>query len=136
MSMRVAVKQMDYEEADERVKEANERADRIEAYIKTQSDTLVDLEEKATKLERKAEIAEMVYEMARGFGGNENLRDKLIDVMYENEQLKTENSKLRKTLNKAYYFMKQFMVDGRNLLESFLESIGHVVEKVREGFRR
>ena len=46
LSMRVVVKQMDYEEADERVKEANERADRIEAYIKTQSDTLVDLEEK------------------------------------------------------------------------------------------
>ena len=34
LSMRVAVKQLDYEEADERVKEANERADRIEAYIK------------------------------------------------------------------------------------------------------
>ena len=48
LSMRVAVKQMDYEEADERLKEANERVDRIEAYIKTQSDTLVDLEEKAT----------------------------------------------------------------------------------------
>ncbi len=54
LSMRVAVKQMDYEEADERLKEANERVDRIEAYIKTQSDTLVDLEEKATKLERKS----------------------------------------------------------------------------------
>lgn len=52
LSMRVAVKQMDYEEADERLKEANERVARIEAYIKTQSDTLVDLEEKATKLER------------------------------------------------------------------------------------
>lgn len=50
LSMRVAVKQMDYDEADERLKEANERVDRIEAYIKTQSDTLVDLEEKATKL--------------------------------------------------------------------------------------
>lgn len=133
LSMRVAVKQMDYEEADERVKEANERADKIEAYIKTQSDTLVDLEEKATKLERKAE---MVYEMARGSGGNEDLRDKLIDVMYENEQLKAENSKLRETLNKAYDFMKQFMVDGRNLLERFLESIGQVVEKVRNGFRK
>lgn len=133
LSMRVAVKQMDYEEADERVKEANERADKIEAYIKTQSDTLVDLEEKATKLERKAE---MVYEMARGSGGNEDLRDKLIDVMYENEQLKAENSKLRETLNKAYDFMKQFVVDGRNLLERFLESIGQVVEKVRNGFRR
>lgn len=136
LSMRVAVKQMDYEEADERVKEANERADRIEAYIKTQSDTLVDLEEKATKLERKAEIAEQVYEMACGSGGNEALREKFIDVMYENEQLKAENSKLRETLNKAYDFMKQFVVDGRNLLERFLESIGQVVEKVREGFRR
>ena len=64
LSMWVAVKKMDYVEVDERVKEANERADRIEAYIKTQSDTLVDLEEKTTKLERKAEIAEMVYDMA------------------------------------------------------------------------
>ena len=136
LSMRVAVKQMNYEEADERVKEANERADRIEAYIKTQSDTLVDLEAKATKLERKAEIAEQVYEMACGFGGNEALREKLIDVMYENEQLKAENSKLRETLNKAYDFMKQFVVDGRNLLERFLESIGHVVEKVRSGLKR
>ena len=136
LSMRVAVKQMDYEEADERVKEANERADRIEAYIKTQSDTLVDLEEKATKLERKAEIAEKVYEMARGSGGNEDLRDKLIDVMYENEQLKAENSKLRDMLNKAYDFMKQFMVDGRNLMERFLESVGAVVEKVKDSFKR
>ncbi len=136
LSMRVAVKQMDYEEADERVKEANKRADKIEAYIKTQSDTLVDLEEKATKLERKAEIAEMVYDMARGSGGNEDLRDKLIDVMYENEQLKAENSKLRQTLNKAYDFMKQFVVDGRNLLERFLESVGTVVEKVRKEFKR
>lgn len=136
LSMRVAVKQMDYEEADERVKEANERADRIEAYIKTQSDTLVDLEEKATKLERKAEIAEQVYEMACGSGGNEALREKLIDVMYENEQLKDENSKLRETLKKAYDFMKQFVMYGRNLLERFLESIGQVVEKVRDGFRR
>jgi len=136
LSMRVAVKQMDYEEADERVKEANERANRIEAYIKTQSDTLVDLEGKATKLERKAEIAEQVYVMACGSGGNEALREKLIDIMYENEQLKAENSKLRETLNKAYDFMKQFVVDGRNLLERFLESIGQVVEKVRSGMNR
>ena len=136
LSMRVSVKQMDYEEEDERVKEANERADRIEAYIKTQSDTLVDLEEKATKLERRAEIVEQVYEMACGSDGNEALREKLIDVMYENEQLKAENFKLRETLNKAYDFMKQFVVDGRNLLERFLESVGQVVVKVRNGLKR
>ena len=129
LSMRVAVKQRDYEEAAERVKEANERADRIEDYIKTQSDMLVDLENKATKLERRAEIAEMVYDMARGSGGNETLRDKLIDVMYENEQLKAENSKLRETLNKAYDFMKQFVVDGRNLLERFIGPVSRFSTK-------
>lgn len=32
--------------------------------------------------------------------------------------------------------MKQFVVDGRNLLERFMESVGQVVEKIREGFRR
>ena len=97
---------------------------------------MVDLEEKTTKLERKAESAEQVYEMTCGSGDNDTLREKLIDVMYENEQLKAENSKLREMLNKAYDFMKQFVVDGRNLLEQFMESIGQVVEKVRGGFRR
>lgn len=134
--IRVAVKQVDYEEADERVKEANERADRIEAYIKTQSDILVDLEKKTTKQERKAEIVEMVYNMVRGSGGNEELRDKLIDVMYENEQLKVENFKLREILNKAYDFMKQFVVDGRSLLERYMENVGTVVEKVRARIRK
>ena len=64
------------------------------------------------------------------------MRDRLIDVMYENEQLRAENSKLREILNKAYDFMKQFVVDGRNLLERFLESIGQMVEKVRDGMKR
>lgn len=74
--------------------------------------------------------------MSCGSGGNEALREKLIDVMYENEQLKAENSKLRETLNKAYDFMKQFVLDGRNLMERFLDSIGQVVKKVRDGISR
>lgn len=76
------------------------------------------------------------YEMARGSGGNEALREKLIDVMYENEQLKAENFKLKQLLEKAYDFMKQFMKDGRSLLDWFVESVGQAVEKIRDGFRR
>ncbi len=84
----------------------------------------MDLEKKATKLERRVEIAEQVYEITCGYGGNDTLREKLIDIMYENEQLKAGNSKFREMLNKAYDFMKQFVVDGRNMLERFLNSVG------------
>ena len=42
----------------------------------------------------------------------------------------TEISKLQETLNKAYDFMKQFVMDRRSLFERFLESTGQVVEKV------
>lgn len=136
LSMRAAVRQMDYEEANEKAREACERADRMEAYLKKQSDAMENLEERNKELFRKAELAEKVYEMMRGSDGDTAIRDELIDVMYENEQLKAENSKLRETLNKAYDFMKQFVVDGRNLLERFMESIGQVVEKVIKEFRR
>lgn len=46
------------------------------------------------------------------------------------------SGELREMLNKAYDFMKRFVVDGRNLLERFLESIGQAVEKVRDSFKR
>lgn len=136
LSMRAALRQMDYEEANEKAREACERADRMEAYLKKWSDAIEDLEERNKELFRKAELAEKVYEMMWGTDRDTAIRDKLVDVMYENEQLKAENSKLRETLNKAYDFMKQFVVDGRNLLERFLESIGQVVEKVRSGLKR
>lgn len=48
----------------------------------------------------RLEIAKKVYDMARGFGGNEALRDRLINVIYENEQLEVKNSKLGKHLKR------------------------------------
>jgi regulator of replication initiation timing len=97
---------------------------------------MADLEEQATELQRKANIAEQVYDMAIGSSGNEVLREKLVDVMYENEQLKEENSKLKQLLEKAYNFMKQYLIREKNLFELFQEKIGMVLEKVRKDFRR
>jgi phage FluMu protein gp41 len=57
-------------------------------------------------------------------------REKLIDVMYENQKLREENMTLKELMEKAYEFMKQFVIDGVNLLERFLESVGKVVGKV------
>ena len=80
---------------------------------------------------RKAEIAKEVYNMvvdSRGF--DSELREKMIDIMWENDKLKHEISKLKDTLDKAYDYMKQFVIDGRNMLERFKESLEQATRKL------
>lgn len=50
--------------------------------------------------------------------------------MYENQKLREKNMTLKELLEKAYEFMKQFVIDGVNLLERFLESVWKVIGKV------
>ncbi|MCM1498169.1 MAG: plasmid recombination protein [Clostridium sp.] len=54
--------------------------------------------------------------------------DDMLRLKRENMILEDENRTLKEKLQKAYDFMKQFTINGLNMLESFLESIG---EKVR-----
>ena len=51
-------------------------------------------------------------------------------VMYENQRLQEENKSLKELLEKAYDFMKQFVIDEVNLLEKFIESVGKVMERL------
>ena len=46
--------------------------------------------------------------------------------------LKDENRTLKEKLQKAYDFMKQFTINGLNMLERFLESIGERVQRFSE----
>lgn len=89
------------------------------------------LTSKENELIERTKIAENVYDMFRQ-GGDDDVMEKLIDVMYENQRLYEENKSLRELLEKAYEFMKQFVIDGVNLLERFLESVGKVVERLSE----
>ncbi len=86
------------------------------------------LSSKESELIERTKIAENVYDMFRQ-AGTDDVREKLIDVMYENQKLREENTTLKELLEKAYEFMKQFVIDGVNLLERFLESVGKVVSK-------
>lgn len=87
------------------------------------------LSSKESELIERTKIAESVYDMFRQ-GGTDDVRDKLIDVMYENQKFRDENMTLKELLEKAYEFMKQFVIDGVNLLERFLESVGKMIDKV------
>ena len=90
---------------------------------------------KENELIERTKIAENVYDMFR-HGGDDDVREKLIDVMYEKQRLQEENKSLRELLEKAYEFMKQFVIDGVNLLERFLESVGKVMEKIKNSYDR
>ena len=89
------------------------------------------LTSKKNELIERTKIAENVYDMFHQ-GGDDDVREKLIDVMYENQRLHEENKSLRELLEKAYEFMKQFVIDGVNLLERLLEGVGKVMERLSE----
>ncbi len=61
--------------------------------------------------------------------GDSYLKEQVIELRYQNHIFKEENKMLKDKLEKAYEFMKQFVIDGINLLEKFMEWIA---EKVRD----
>lgn len=54
----------------------------------------------------------------------------MIKLRYQNQILREENRSLKENLEKAYAFMKQFVIGGINLLEKFMEWIGEKVKDV------
>ena len=56
----------------------------------------------------------------------------MIELRYQNQILREENRSLKENLEKAYEFMKQFVLGGINLLEKFLEWIGEKVKDVKK----
>ena len=67
----------------------------------------------------------------------------MLDLKYENaclkrenEVLKIENQSLKTKLKKADDFMRQFTINGMNMLEHFLRSIGEWVQQKVSGMSR
>ena len=113
-------------------KKAVEVLKEVGAYTKKEVDVL---KEQAREAEDRAEQARQAYELIK-YDSEDSLRARCIDAIVENQQLKEDNAKLRESLRKAYDFMEKIVIDGRNMLERFMETLGQVVEKVRNGFCR
>ena len=63
--------------------------------------------------------------------GDDYLKEQVIELRYQNQILREENRSLKDKLEKAYEFMKQFVIGGINLLEKFMEWIGEKIKDVR-----
>ena len=74
------------------------------------------------------EAERLKKELLKTVDGDDYLKEQMIELRYQNQMLREENRSLKDKLEKAYEFMKQFVIGGINLLEKFLKWIG---EKVR-----
>lgn len=78
-----------------------------------------------------AEVKKLRNELIAQGDGDYYLREEVIRLRYENQNLKAENKGLREILDKAYEFMKKFVIEGKSMLDKFFEWIGEKVRDVR-----
>lgn len=126
---------------EEQIKELEQRkSDRVEEVqveeikldiVKMQIQEAVDdFEDVQKQAEFVKEQAMQQYEKYRKVEPSERgtaMFDDMIQLKRENMILKDENRTLKEKLQKAYAFMKQFTINGLNMLERFLESVGERV---------
>ena len=79
------------------------------------------------------EAERLKKELLRVVAGDSYLKEQVVFLRYQNRILQEENKTLKDKLEKAYEFMKQFVIGGMNLLEKFLEWIGEKVKDVGRG---
>ena len=114
--------------------------------VREQEQKLTLIKEGADETIQKAQFAEELIEYFKGTNSGEREQayfDKMLDLKYENEclkreneLLKAENRSLKAKLEKAYDFMRQFTINGMNMLEHFLRSIGEWVQQKVAGMSR
>lgn len=100
----------------------------------------------ADEMTERAQFAEKLTDCFRNLNSGEREKayfEKMLELKYENEclkrenqELKEENRSLRAKLEKAYDFMRQFTINGMNMLEHFLRSIGEWVQQKVAGMSR
>ncbi|MCR5736611.1 MAG: plasmid recombination protein [Eubacterium sp.] len=80
-----------------------------------------------------AEAERLKNELLGGVDGDSYLKEQVIELRYQNHMLREENKTLRDKVEKAYEFMKQFVIGGMTLLEKFMEWISENVRNVGRG---
>ena len=80
-----------------------------------------------------AEAERLKKELLGVVDGDSYLKEQVVELRYQNRILQEENKTLKDKLEKAYEFMKQFVIGGMNLLEKFMDWIGAKVRDLGRG---
>lgn len=133
-SLEEQIKELEQRKSDkaEEVQAEEIKLDIVKMEIRKAADDFDDMQKQADFLK---EEAMQQYERYRRVEPNERgmtMFDDIIQLKREIMMLKDENRTLKEKLQKAYDFMKQFTINGLNMLERFLESIGERVQSFSE----
>lgn len=120
----------DNQELEDAITDKSEQLLNLQAALNKALAVFENANEKLVQAEEElAEVKKLRNELLKQGDGNYYLKEEVIRLRYENQNLRAENKGLREKLDKAYEFMKQFVIEGRTLLDKFLEWVG---EKVRD----
>lgn len=133
-SLEGQIKELEQKKSDraEEVQAEQIKLDIVKMQIQEAVDDFVDMQKQADFLK---EQALRMYEKYRRVEPGERgaiMFDDMLQLKRENMILKDENRSLKENLQKAYDFMKQFTINGLNMLEHFLESVGEKVQGFSE----
>lgn len=134
------------ETLEEQIKELEQRKSDKAEEVQTEEIKLdivkLELQEAVSEFENMQKQADFVKEQAaQQYGKYRRIEpsergtamfDDMLRLKWENMILKDENRTLKEKLQKAYDFMKRFTINGLNMLERFLESIGERVQSFSE----
>ena len=114
------------------------RRERAAEMAEEEERKLEDIKDKVTAgqatIQAQAEQMEVMLESLDK--GGEAERQLAVRITDKNVELKAENRTLKAKLEKAYDFMRQFTINGMNMLEHFLRSIGEWVQQKVAGMSR
>lgn len=120
--------------AEYKVAKETEKYAKVKEQVTDKKRELEVLEEQGKEILERAKRAEQAYEFIKDMGAD-SLRRHMINTMVENQELKEQNASLRENLKKAYDFMEKIVIDGRNMLERFMESLTKATERVIDDWR-
>ena len=133
-SLEGQIKELEQRKSD-KVKEVQAEEIKLDIVKMQIQEAVNDFEEMQKQADFVKEQAVQQYEKYRRVEPSERgtaMFDDMLQLKRENMILKDENKTLKEKLQKAYDFMKQFTINGLNMLERFLESIGEKVQSFSE----
>lgn len=153
LSVRIADKNVELNEVLQDLTDKSYELDEVKQDLTDKKSEVWEQERKMTLIKedtnetiQKAQFAKELIEHFKNTSSGEREKayfEKMLDLKYENEclkreneELKAENRSLKATLEKAYDFMRQFTINGLNMLEHFLRSIGEWVQQKVAGVSR